>query len=132
MESKHGRPLNLLSLSGGGQNGAFGAGFLIGWSETGKRPKFDAVGGVSTGALMATHAFLGTTADDSKLEAFYTKVTKKDIYTERSIIDIVSGSDLLSDTAPLRARIAKFITEKELERVAAAYDVANTRYDRSM
>ena len=122
MERKHGRPLNLLSLSGGGQNGAFGAGFLIGWSETGKRPKFDAVGGVSTGALMATHAFLGTPADDSTLEELYTKITKKDVYTERSIIDIVSGSDSLSDTAPLRALIAKYITEKELERVAAAYD----------
>ncbi len=122
MESKHGRALNLLSLSGGGQNGAFGAGFLIGWRETGKRPQFDVVGGVSTGALMATHAFLGTPDDDLKLEELYTKVTKKDIYTERGIFDIISGSDSLSITAPLRAQIAKFVTQTELERVAAAYD----------
>ena len=64
LERKLGRPLNILSISGGGQNGAFGAGFLKGWRESGRRPKFDAVGGVSTGALLATHALRGTPADD--------------------------------------------------------------------
>ena len=59
---------NLLSLSGGGQNGAFGAGLLIGWRESGQRPQFDVVGGVSTGALLAPHALLGTPADDATLE----------------------------------------------------------------
>ena len=57
LERRRGHALNLLSLSGGGQNGAFGAGFLIGWRESGRRPEFDIVGGVSTGALLATHAF---------------------------------------------------------------------------
>jgi hypothetical protein len=122
LERKHKRPLNLLSLSGGGQNGAFGAGFLIGWRENGTRPLFDVVGGVSTGALMATHAFLGEPADDAKLVEIYTNVTKSDIYTDRSIFDIISGADSLSRTAPLRALLAKVITEKELKRVAAAYD----------
>ena len=68
LERKRGHALNLLSLSGGGQNGAFGAGFLIGWRESGRRPEFDVVGGVSTGALLATHALLGTPADDATLE----------------------------------------------------------------
>src|SRR5262245_57018459 len=45
-ERKRGHALNILSLSGGGQNGAFGAGFLIGWRESGRRPEFDVVGGV--------------------------------------------------------------------------------------
>jgi len=54
MERKKGRALNLLSLSGGGQNGAFGAGLLTGWRESGQRPVFDMVGGVSTGALLAS------------------------------------------------------------------------------
>jgi hypothetical protein len=80
LERKRGHALNMLSLSGGGQNGAFGAGFLIGWRESGRRPEFDVVGGVSTGALLATHAFLGTPADDLKLEEMYTQVTKDDIY----------------------------------------------------
>jgi hypothetical protein len=121
LERKHGRPLNIVSLSGGGQNGAFGAGFLKGWSETGRRPQFDVVGGVSTGALLATHAFLGTPADDAVLEEMYTKVTSADIYTDRSIFGLLTA-DSLRDTAPLRAQIAKFVTAETLERVAAAYD----------
>ncbi len=120
LERKHGRPLNILSLSGGGQNGAFGAGFLIGWRETGRRPSFDAVGGVSTGALLATHAFLGTPADDVKLKEMYTQVTKDDIYKDIGIINLLSGSDSLKDTAPLYVLISKYITAAELERVAAA------------
>jgi hypothetical protein len=71
---------------------------------------------------MATHAFLGEPADDAKLVEIYTNVTKSDIYTDRSIFDIISGADSLSRTAPLRALLAKVITEKELKRVAAAYD----------
>jgi Patatin-like phospholipase len=122
LERKRGHALNLLSLSGGGQNGAFGAGFLIGWRESGQRPQFDIVGGVSTGALLATHALLGTPEDDAHLEEMYTQVTKKDIYRERSIFSLAFGADSLSDTAPLRALIAKHITAKTLERVAAAYD----------
>jgi hypothetical protein len=122
LERKRGHALNVLSLSGGGQNGAFGAGFLIGWRESGQRPEFDIVGGVSTGALLATHALLGTPADDAQLEAMYTQVTKKDIYRELGVFGLVSGADSLSDTAPLRALIAKHITAETLERVAAAYD----------
>jgi predicted acylesterase/phospholipase RssA len=121
LERKRGHALNLLSLSGGGQNGAFGAGFLKGWSETGKRPQFDAVGGVSTGALLATHAFLGTPADDAVLEEMYTKITAADIYTDRSIFGLLSA-DSLKDTAPLREMIAKYITADTLKRVAEAAD----------
>ena len=122
LERKRGHALNMLSLSGGGQNGAFGAGFLIGWRESGRRPEFDVVGGVSTGALLATHAFLGTPADDLKLEEMYTQVTKHDIYEERGFASLLGGADSLRDTAPLRALLSKYITAETLERVAAAYD----------
>jgi Patatin-like phospholipase len=121
LERKRGHALNLLSLSGGGQNGAFGAGFLNGWRESGRRPQFDVVGGVSTGALLATHAFLGTPADDATLEEMYTKITSADIYTDRGILSLLSA-DSLRDTAPLRAMLAKYITAETLKRVAAAYD----------
>ncbi len=121
LERRRGHALNLLSLSGGGQNGAFGAGFLIGWRESGKRPEFDAVGGVSTGALLATHAFLGTPADDAVLEEMYTQVTSADIYTDRGLLSLLSA-DSLKDTAPLRAMIAKYITAETLKRVATAAD----------
>ena len=120
LERKRGRALNLLSLSGGGQNGAFGAGLLTGWRESGPRPEFDIVGGVSTGALLATHALLGTPADDAQLEEMYTQISKKDVHNERGIFSLAFGADSLSDTAPLRVLIAKFITAETLERVAAA------------
>ncbi len=121
-ERKRGHPLNVLTLSGGGQNGAFGAGFLIGWRESGRRPEFDIVTGVSTGSLLATHAFLGTPADDAVLEEMYTQITKDDIYRSYGIFDLLFGAPSLKDTAPLRALIAKYITAETLERVAAAYD----------
>lgn len=122
LERKHGHALNILSLSGGGQNGAFGAGFLIGWRESGQRPEFDIVGGVSTGALLATHALLGTPADDAKLEEMYTQITKEDIYADKGVFSILSGTDSLKDTAPLLALISKYVTAETLKRVAAAYD----------
>jgi len=34
------KPHNYLAVSGGGANGAFGAGLLVGWSESGTRPEF--------------------------------------------------------------------------------------------
>ena len=122
LERQRGHALNILSLSGGGQNGAFGAGFLIGWREAGTRPEFDVVGGVSTGALLATHALLGTPQDDLKLQEMYLDVTKDDIYQGRRLISILSGTDALKDTQPLREMIARHITAETLERVAAAYD----------
>src|SRR5262245_19133369 len=40
LERQRGHALNLLSLSGGGHNGAFGAGVLVGWRDSGRRPPF--------------------------------------------------------------------------------------------
>src|SRR5260221_14769073 len=49
------QPRNILVLSGGGADGAFGCGVLDGWRHApGGRPQFDVVTGVSTGALIAT------------------------------------------------------------------------------
>ncbi len=52
-------PANFLALSGGGDNGALGAGLQVGWTQTGTRPKFKGVTGISTGALIAPFVFLG-------------------------------------------------------------------------
>src|SRR5262245_43076987 len=122
LERKRGHALNILSLSGGGQNGAFGAGFLLGWRESGRRPQFDAVGGVSTGALLATHALLGTPEDDAVLEQMYTRITKDDIYKDRGLGSILFGADSLSNNAPLYALLVKYVSAETLKRVAEAYD----------
>ena len=77
-----------LALSGGGANGAFGAGFLNGWSSTGKRPTFKVVTGVSTGALMAPFAFLGQSRDDA-LREFYTTTRSRDIFVLGALFSTV-------------------------------------------
>src|SRR5262245_42821128 len=53
-----------LAISGGGSDGAYGAGVLTGWSEAGTRPEFAVVTGVSIGALIAPFAFLGPRYDE--------------------------------------------------------------------
>jgi hypothetical protein len=60
----------ILALSGGGANGAYGAGVVVGWTARGDRPQFDVVTGVSTGALAAPFAFLGPDWDDELREAY--------------------------------------------------------------
>ncbi|MEH6663886.1 MAG: patatin-like phospholipase family protein [Brevundimonas sp.] len=62
--------VDLLALSGGGANGAFGAGVLNGWSQRGDRPQFEIVTGVSTGALIAPFAFIGEAGDARLADAF--------------------------------------------------------------
>src|SRR5579862_4256830 len=57
-------PINFLAISGGGDNGAFAAGILAGWTASGKRPTFKVVTGVSAGALIAPFAYLGPEYDD--------------------------------------------------------------------
>ena len=121
-EARRGHALNILQLSGGGQNGAFGAGFLKGWTESGTRPEFDMVTGVSTGALLASHAFLGTPADDAVLEEIFTSVTADDIFTRGGALAVLGGAPSLLDTAPLAALLEKYITAEVLARVAAEHD----------
>jgi predicted acylesterase/phospholipase RssA len=62
--------LRALVLSGGGAGGAFGAGALVGLSRRHERPRYDVVTGVSTGALIAPFAFLGSDWDSQLTEAF--------------------------------------------------------------
>ena len=81
-----------LALSGGGANGAFGAGFLNGWSTTGSRPVFKIVTGVSTGAVMAPFAFLGPPYD-AALHEFYTTTTTRDLFDIGSILSGKMSAD---------------------------------------
>jgi predicted acylesterase/phospholipase RssA len=109
---------NVLVLSGGGSHGAFGAGILNGWSESGKRPRFEIVTGVSTGALMASFAFLGPSWD-VRLHRFYTNITNDQIYTSRGVGGFFNES--LYDTTPLKKLIASIVTHRMLDAVAAEH-----------
>ncbi len=109
---------NYLAVSGGGANGAFGAGLLTGWTKAGTRPEFTVVTGISTGALTAPFAFLGPTWDH-RLEEIYTTLSTKDL-VKKTPISAVAGSSILS-TKGLRHQIAKFFDEAVLEAVAAEF-----------
>jgi predicted acylesterase/phospholipase RssA len=117
--------LNILVLSGGGADGAFGAGVLVGWSETGLRPRFDIVTGVSTGALMATLVFIGAEYDPV-LEDVYTTVSSDDIYKKKGIKAVFSDS--LLDYTPLRDKIDDIITDELLDRVADEHRAGRRLY----
>jgi hypothetical protein len=112
--------VNVLALSGGGANGAFGAGLLNGWTAAGTRPVFKLVTGISTGALIAPFAFLGS-AYDSTLRDFYTTISTKDIYTERAFLTILFNPSSMVDTTPLQAILAKQVNEQVLAEVAQAH-----------
>ncbi|MBS0263518.1 MAG: patatin-like phospholipase family protein [Planctomycetes bacterium] len=107
---------HVLVLSGGGMNGAFPAGLLKGWSESGTRPKFDVVTGISTGALIAPYAFLGPECD-ADLERAYTTVKPGEIFRPRFLLSL-PWSDALADSEPLRHRIKKEVTADMLMRIA--------------
>ncbi len=110
------KPHNYLAISGGGANGAFGAGLLAGWTANGTRPEFTMVTGVSTGALSAPFAFLGPDYDD-QLKAVYTTTSTKDIMVKRGLIG-AAMADSMADTTPLRALIAKYITPEIIAAIA--------------
>jgi predicted acylesterase/phospholipase RssA len=112
-----------LALSGGGANGAFGAGFLNGWTATGTRPVFKIVTGVSTGALMAPFAFIGPDFDQA-LREFYTTTRTKDIFVLGSTFGLLwqlIAGEALADTRPLKAMIANHVDAELLRRVAEAH-----------
>ena len=109
-----------LALSGGGANGAYGAGFLNGWTKAGTRPVFKIVTGVSTGALMAPFAFLGPEYDDA-LREFYTTTSSRNIFRMLSIVPQLLGGESLADTGPLQALIAQNVDEAFLRKIAQAH-----------
>lgn len=121
-----GREHNLLAVSGGGQNGAFGAGLLYGWSESGTRPEFTMVTGISTGGLIAPFAFLGSEYDGA-LKKIYTSYSTKDLLVERSLLNIISN-DAAADSAPLRARIAENVDVKMMKAIAAEHRKGRALY----
>ena len=113
-------PSYFLAVSGGGDTGAFGAGLLSGWTKAGNRPEFKLVTGVSTGAIIAPFAFLGSEYD-SRIEEFYTQTAPTDILTKRPAYAILS-SDSLADNSPLWQRVEKEVTRELLDAIAAEYE----------
>jgi len=110
------RNVTILALSGGSDDGAFGAGLLNAWSEMGSRPEFTTVTGVSTGALSAAFAFLGSDYDD-ELRKIYGGFPQKSIFRLRNWLSILPKASV-ADSAPLAKLIAQFVDEELLADVA--------------
>jgi predicted acylesterase/phospholipase RssA len=115
--------VNVLALSGGGAEGAFGAGILCGWTRAGARPQFKLVTGISTGALMAPFAFLGSDYD-KQLEEVYTTTSSHDIYQPYGPVAILlSLANLkalpsMADSRPLTRLVDRMIDADVLQKVA--------------
>jgi len=113
-------PAVFLAVSGGGDNGAFGAGLLNGWTKAGDRPEFKLVTGVSTGALIAPFAFLGPSQDQT-LKDFYTTTGPSDIMKPRSLLAAVT-SDALADNRPLWQQVEEVIDQAFLDAIAGEHE----------
>jgi hypothetical protein len=127
MAANHGKleaEANFLALSGGGGDGAFGAGILCGWTETGTRPRFKLVTGISTGALIAPFAFLGPEYD-ARLKEAYTTISDKDIYKVPSKLKLLLNLgriEAVASTEPLAELLTRLIDDKMIQEIAAEHN----------
>ncbi len=127
---------HFLAISGGGDNGAFAAGLLNGWTAAGTRPEFKLVTGISTGALIAPFAFLGPKYDHS-LKEFYTTSSPQDILKQRNLLAVFLD-DAMADNKPLWNQVSKQVDEGFLREIAVEYEkgrmllLATTNLDRGV
>ena len=113
--------VDMLILSGGGDWGAFGTGFLIGWGQTkdpaARRPVFDIVSGVSTGALIAPFAFLGTPADLKQVDDLY-RNPKEDWVKTRGLLFFMPDNSSFAEVPGLERELDGVMTMEFAQRVA--------------
>ena len=113
-------PGHFLALSGGADDGAFGAGVLVGWTETGQRPEFELVTGISAGALIAPFAFLGPSYDPA-LRALFTEIAPSDVVQLGRLALSVLFREGLADTTPLARLIERHADSAMLQAIAAEH-----------
>ncbi len=112
-----GQPFTLLALSGGGADGAFAAGFLNGWTDSGTRPTFTVVSGVSTGALVAPLAFAGPDWDEELEQAYTGEAVANLLQSDGLLLFGLLGSALFK-AEPLRDLVGAYVTPELLDAVA--------------
>ena len=110
--------IDVLALSGGGAEGAFGAGLLVGWTEAGNRPEFSVVSGTSSGALIAPFAFLGASHDAILRDLFTSGIAQSLLHFDG--LNAIFGSGVFK-TEPLKLLIAHYVDEDLLHLVAAQH-----------
>ncbi len=120
MPGLYGSELTMLAISGGGANGAFAAGLLNGWTDSGERPQFAVVTGISTGALIAPFAFLGPDYD-AVIKELYTQYATDDLVKDQGLLNFLLGGESAYDTTALREILARYIDAALLEAIGAQY-----------
>ena len=109
--------IDALAISGGGANGAYGAGLLYGWSKKGNRPEFQLVTGISAGALLAPFAFLGPTWDNDLRQAYFGPQLTH-IMRPRVLGLLTPG---IYSKEPLEELVRSYVTDKLIQAVAAEH-----------
>jgi hypothetical protein len=115
----------VLALSGGGADGAFGAGLLAGWSARGTRPQFTLVTGASAGALIAPFAFLGPAYDETLRSVFATGEMANLLQLEGLVGLFGAG---LFKSKPLRDLIVRHVDAPMLAAIAREYQAGRRLY----
>jgi predicted acylesterase/phospholipase RssA len=116
--------IDILVISGGGDWGAFGAGFLKGWLKVPAgqplaKPEFDTVTGVSTGALIAPVALFGDEQSIDQIDNFY-RNPQEDWAKQRGILYFLPDNISLAEVPGLEREINKYITVEMVRRIAKA------------
>jgi hypothetical protein len=107
--------VDILALSGGGAGGAFGAGVLVGLTNAHTRPQFELVTGVSTGALIAPFAFLGSDWDGKLTEAYRGEATDGLLKSRGAGVLFGVG---VYEGEPLRRLVERFVTDELIATIA--------------
>lgn len=121
-----GKPLDevALALSGGGPDGAFGAGLLNGWTARGDRPEFSIVTGISTGAIIALFAYLGPDYDDEMYKV-YTQYSTDQLIS-RTLFAALTGGISITNTRGYRALIEEHVDDEVMRRLAEEHAKGRT------
>lgn len=94
-------PSNVLLLSGGGQWGAFGAGFLSELHLQGQMPRLTAINGISTGAMQSLYIAAGRAEDYTALRHDYQLAATDYSQPESTVGTLLNGRK--ASLAPLRS-----------------------------
>jgi predicted acylesterase/phospholipase RssA len=108
-------PFSILALSGGGADGAFGAGALVGLAQSGSLPRFSVVTGVSAGALIAPYAFLGAEWNRQLTDAYTSGQAEHLLQPNR--FGVLFGSSAYRGS-PLAQLVEHYLTDALLQAVA--------------
>lgn len=119
--------VDYLTLSGGGINGAYGASFLVGWTDKGGRPEFEVVTGISVGAMIAPMAFLGSDYD-ARLRTVFSSLTQKDNSAGANFLGALFGAPSVMSNVPVLDAIRTLVDTQALNAIGVEHKQGRRLY----